>query len=103
MQNAQLLLLDEPTAFLDLKNQVACLSALVRRVKQGLAVVAVLHDVNLAAQFATHVALLKSGSLIRQGPVGEVLSSDILSDLYEVPFSLADGRWFCEKPEGLAL
>lgn len=101
MQNAQLLLLDEPTAFLDLRNQVACLSALVHRVNLGLSVVAVLHDVNLAAQFATHVALLKSGSLMRQGTVSEVLNAEILSELYEVPFEASQGNRFTLSRTGI--
>jgi iron complex transport system ATP-binding protein len=84
VQSPSLLLLDEPTAFLDLKHQLEVLSHVRRRVDAGLAAVAVLHDVNLAAGWATHALLLRAGRVQAVGPVAEVLTPERLSALYEV-------------------
>ncbi|MBL8914992.1 MAG: ABC transporter ATP-binding protein [Archangium sp.] len=85
VQEPKLLVLDEPTAFLDVKHQLDSLKAVRARVGKGLAVLAVLHDVNLARLLATHVLLLKDGRALASGPVNEVLTPARLSDLYGVP------------------
>ncbi len=85
VQAPKLLVLDEPTAFLDVRHQVEMLRVVGRRVAEGLGVLAVLHDVNLAARFATHVLLLKGGRVQASGPVAEVLTAEHLSALYDVP------------------
>jgi iron complex transport system ATP-binding protein len=84
VQRPRLLVLDEPTAFLDVRHQVEMLRVVRRRVTDGLGVLAVLHDVNLAAHFATHVVLLKSGRVLASGPTAEVLTAERLSALYDV-------------------
>lgn len=89
VQAPKLLVLDEPTAFLDVRHQVELLRAVRRRVAGGLGVLAVLHDVNLAAHFATHVLLLKDGRTLAQGPVGDVLTSERLSELYGIAMHAA--------------
>lgn len=89
VQQPSLLLLDEPTAFLDLHHQVTALSRLAARVKEGLGAVAVLHDVNLAAAFATHALLLREGQVLQQGPVEEVLRQESLEVLYGLPLEAA--------------
>ncbi|MEW6433956.1 MAG: ABC transporter ATP-binding protein [Myxococcota bacterium] len=89
VQAPQLLVLDEPTAFLDVRHQVELLRAVRRRVAWGLGVLAVLHDVNLAAHFATHALLLKDGRVLAQGPVGEVLTTERLSELYGIAMHAA--------------
>lgn len=83
------LLLDEPTAALDLKHQVmiveeAC--ALART--EGVTVIAILHDLTLAARIADQALLLHRGRLLRAGPVTEVLSADALSEAYDTPVSV---------------
>jgi iron complex transport system ATP-binding protein len=85
VQDPKLLVLDEPTAFLDVKHQLDALAAVRRRVAKGLAVLSVLHDVNLARQLATHVLLLSGGRVLAQGPVAEALTAERLSALYGVP------------------
>jgi iron complex transport system ATP-binding protein len=84
-QGPQLLLLDEPTAFLDLRHQVDVLRNVRRRVEAGLSAVAVLHDANLAGHVATHVLLLAEGAVLGQGPASEWLSAPRLASLYGVP------------------
>lgn len=85
-QQPRVLLLDEPTAHLDLRYQATIL-ALVRELVQsddGLAVVISLHDLNLAALFADRLALLAEGRLQRVGPPRDVLTASLLSEVYGV-------------------
>jgi iron complex transport system ATP-binding protein len=84
-QGPELLLLDEPTAFLDLRHQVDVLRLVRARVDAGLAAVAVLHDANLAASVADHVLLLRDGGVLGQGPTREWLSAERLASLYGLP------------------
>ncbi len=89
VQAPKLLVLDEPTAFLDIRHQVETLRAVRRRVADGLGVLAVLHDVNLAMHVATHALLLKDGKLVAKGPVSEVLTASALSALFEIEMHAA--------------
>ena len=88
-QQPQVLLLDEPTAHLDLKHQVAVLE-LVRSLAhdQDLAVLLTLHDLNQAAQYADRVALMQQGSLVAQGLPAEVFTAARLSEVYGVPVAI---------------
>jgi iron complex transport system ATP-binding protein len=89
VQAPELLLLDEPTAFLDVAHQVGTLARVRARVDAGLGAVAVLHDVNLAAAFATHVLLLRDGKVLAQGPADMVLERGALESLYGLPMETA--------------
>jgi iron complex transport system ATP-binding protein len=83
-QEPQLLLLDEPTAFLDIKHQVEVydlVKTLCRR--DGLTVIAVLHDVNLAALYCDRIALLKAGRVFCCGTPEEVLTYRNIKTVYE--------------------
>jgi iron complex transport system ATP-binding protein len=81
-QEPALLLLDEPTAFLDLQHQAQVLERLRARVGGGLAAMAVLHDPNLAAAFADQALLLRDGRVLGQGPSAELLDAERLGRLY---------------------
>jgi iron complex transport system ATP-binding protein len=95
MQDAKVLLFDEPTAFLDVRHQIECLRSLQALVSQGgVAALAVLHDVNLAARWASHAALLRGGRVLGAGPVREVLSASRLSELYGVGLTEAGDGLF---------
>lgn len=85
VQEPRLLLLDEPTAFLDLKHQLVALEQLRRCTREGMGAIAVLHDVNLAAAFADQVLLLKSGEVLASGPSRDVLNREALEALFGVP------------------
>ncbi len=89
VQQPALLLLDEPTAFLDLAHQVVALERVRARVDEGLGAVAVLHDVNLAAAFATHALLMRDGRVLARGPAVEVLECERLEALYGLPLEAA--------------
>lgn len=84
-QEPHMLLLDEPTAHLDIKHQIEVLE-LLRQLnrERGLTVLAVLHDLNLAARFFPRLLLLR-GALIDDGPPSRVLESGVLSRVYETP------------------
>ncbi len=79
------LVLDEPTASLDLMQQHRILEAAAARAAAGAAVVMVLHDLHLAARHATHVLLLRAGRPLACGPVREMLDAGLLSATYGVP------------------
>ncbi len=84
-QEPHILLLDEPTASLDLQHQLAIFRILRERAcGDGLAVVVVTHDVNLAARFCTHVLLLNDGHTVAQGESASVLTPSILQPVYGV-------------------
>ncbi|MEV0018921.1 heme ABC transporter ATP-binding protein [Streptomyces tendae] len=84
-QRAPLLLLDEPTAALDLRHQELVLRLCRERARAGDAVVVVLHDLALAAAYADRVALLRSGRIAAGGPPAEVFAEGLLSEVYDQP------------------
>jgi iron complex transport system ATP-binding protein len=80
---AKVLLLDEPTANLDLAHQATMLRLVRARCNDAkCAAVVVTHDVNLAAEFADRVMLLKEGSLVASGPPREVLTPELLKKVF---------------------
>jgi len=88
-QSAKILLLDEPTAHLDLKHQAGILS-LVRELakNEGFAILIALHDLNLAAMYADRVALLSNGALVALGAPPDVLTAEQLSPVYGLSISV---------------
>ncbi|MGJ5897386.1 heme ABC transporter ATP-binding protein [Streptomyces niveiscabiei] len=87
-QQAPLLLLDEPTAALDLKHQELVLRICRDRAAQGDAVVAVLHDLGLAAAYAHRVAVLHRGRIAAEGPPTEIFTDALLSKVYDHPIEV---------------
>jgi ABC-type cobalamin/Fe3+-siderophores transport system ATPase subunit len=85
-QQPRLLLLDEPTANADISHQLSLLD-LVRRLtrEQGLGALIVTHEINLAAEFADRMALIKDGALLACGPTPEVMTTELLSELFDIP------------------
>jgi iron complex transport system ATP-binding protein len=84
-QEPRIILLDEPSAFLDMRHAVeifACLSTL--REQQGLCVVAALHDLNAAALYADRILMLKDGASVGYGSAEEVFTAGRLSEVYEL-------------------
>jgi iron complex transport system ATP-binding protein len=88
-QAPRLYLLDEPTNHLDLRYQVGLLDLLARRAAaDGGALLMSLHDLNLAARFATHALLLLGGGDALAGPVEDLLVPEVLSRVYRHPVRL---------------
>ncbi len=82
-QEPDLLLLDEPTAHLDIGHQVQIMRLLEELNREGLTIVAVLHDLNLASLYCETVVLLSKGRLHSAGHPKEVLSEGIINEVYE--------------------
>ena len=79
------LLLDEPTASLDLAHQHQVLQTAAALAADGVGVLAILHDLNLAAQYAHHVVMLRRGMLHAQGPPGDVMTPRGIEDVFGCP------------------
>lgn len=84
-QRAPLLMLDEPTAALDLRHQELVLRVCRDSAAAGRAVVVVLHDLALAAAYADRVAVLRGGEIAAEGPPSTVFTESLLSDVYRHP------------------
>jgi iron complex transport system ATP-binding protein len=82
---AAFLLLDEPTANLDLSHQATLLTLVRNRCDQrDASALVVTHDLNLAAQFSDHILLMKNGRVIEAGPPRTVLTPELLRQVFEV-------------------
>ena len=82
-QETEVLLLDEPTTYLDLAHQVEVLDLVTDlNRRHGTTVVIVLHDLNLAARYADHVIAMKSGSIIAEGPATDVVTEQLVLDVF---------------------
>jgi iron complex transport system ATP-binding protein len=82
-QKPELILLDEPGAFLDVKHQVMLYDLLDAERGRGLACVVVMHDLNVAAQYATRVVLMRQGRILAQGGVEEVMTYAKLKEAFD--------------------
>ncbi|CAN5186338.1 ABC transporter ATP-binding protein [soil metagenome] len=118
-QETDILLLDEPTTFLDVSHQVEVLDLLTDlNAERGTTIVMVLHDLNLAARYADHLIAVAGGSLCAAGAPDEVLNSDLVRQVFGMdsmvvpdpvsghPMVLPVGRHHCgradrtSKPDG---
>ncbi|MBO6785707.1 MAG: ATP-binding cassette domain-containing protein [Rhodospirillales bacterium] len=87
------LLLDEPTASLDIEHQISVLKIARRAADNGVGVLIVLHDLNLAAAFAHQVGLMNRGRMVSTGRPPDVFSKECLSEVYRTPIEVeSDGR-----------
>lgn len=82
-QEPQLLLLDEPTTFLDIGYQLQMMDYVKRWNREwGLTVVAVLHDLNLAAQYCDRLMVMKDGRVEAEGPPGRIIQAELIERVY---------------------
>ncbi len=82
-QEPEIILLDEPTAALDLAHQVRIMDLMERlKMEKGITVVMVSHDLNLAAMYGDTLLLLKEGRIVKSGTPEDVLKFDVLEDTY---------------------
>ena len=84
-QEPELLLLDEPTAGLDLRYQMELYTLLRSLTSESMGVLLVTHDLNLAARFAHGILLMDGGGAVAQGPPTEVVERDLLQGVYDWP------------------
>lgn len=82
-QQTDILLLDEPTTFLDITYQVEILDLLTDlNRKRGTTIVMVLHDINLSARYADYIFAVHQGNLIAQGAPGEIITADLMKQVF---------------------
>ncbi|AWT49037.1 ABC transporter ATP-binding protein [Psychrobacter sp. YP14] len=88
-QDTQYLLLDEPLAALDVRYQLEVM-ALIRQMvdTQGLGVAMIVHDINLAAQYADRIVALKAGKICHDDTVANIMQPDVLKDIFNVDMQL---------------
>lgn len=96
-QDPQILLLDEPTTYLDIRYQLELLELLKQLNQQHLTIITVLHDVNLAARYSTRIALLSQGKIFGVGKPKEILTPANLADVLGVEVVIL------ETPVGLQI
>ncbi|WP_277991715.1 ABC transporter ATP-binding protein [Clostridium botulinum] len=96
-QKPKVLLLDEPTTYLDINNQIEILE-LVRQLNENLklTVVMVLHDLNQAAKYSNRVLVLKNGEIQALGKPEEILNKKLIRDVYSVDMNILKNQ-FGEK------
>ncbi len=87
-QSARLLLLDEPSAHLDLSNKKRVLTLLRSLADEGLTILFTTHDPESASIIADHLILMRAGRILRQGPLDETFTADLLSQTYGTPLEV---------------
>lgn len=84
-QETDILLLDEPTTFLDVSHQIEVLDLLTDLNRErGTTIVMVLHDINLAARYADHLFALRRGRLIASGAPTDIVTSDLVREVFDL-------------------
>ena len=89
-QQPRIMLLDEPTASLDIHHKSVIFDLLQSLSRKGIAVVVVTHDLNAASQFCDTLALLGAGGLVEVGPPGRVVREDLLSETYQTALRVVE-------------
>lgn len=87
-QDTPIVMLDEPTAALDLRHQEDVMALCRTLARRGRAVVVVVHDLSLASAWADRIAILDHGQLRVVGPPEDVLTSDLITDVYGLPVDI---------------
>ncbi|MBX8535058.1 Fe(3+) dicitrate ABC transporter ATP-binding protein FecE [Pseudomonas cichorii] len=83
-QDAAIVLLDEPTTYLDISHQVELLDLMRQLSAEGKTVITVLHDINQACRYADHLAVMQAGRLVASGTPDEVLDAELVSRVFDV-------------------
>lgn len=83
-QQTPIVLLDEPTTFLDINHQIEVLRFARELASEGKAVIAVLHDLNQAFRYADHIAVMQAGHLIVDGPPTDIARPGLLRDVFAI-------------------
>ena len=95
VQEPKVLLLDEPTAHLDFKNQVKVLGIVKRLAREeSISAVMTLHDPNLASLYSDRIALVKKGRIRALGKPNEILKEETLEEVYGVPICILEFNGF---------
>lgn len=81
-QETPILLLDEPTTFLDIAHQIELLDLFRRLHRDGRTLVAVLHDLNHAARYATHIIAMKDGHVVAEGAPRDIVTAELVEEVF---------------------
>ena len=84
-QQTKHLLLDEPTTFLDIAHQIDLMELFADLHRSGTTLVAVLHDLNHAARYATHLVAMRDGAIVAQGDPREIITAELVQAVYDLP------------------
>lgn len=84
-QDTPLLLLDEPTTFLDIRHQIDLMELLRDLNASGRTLVAVLHDLNQAARYATHLIAVRDGRIVAAGAPSDVVTAELVEEVFDLP------------------
>ncbi|MGG5253613.1 ABC transporter ATP-binding protein [Neobacillus sp. SM06] len=89
-QETDLLLLDEPTTYLDMAHQLEILQLLEKlNRQQGRTIVMVIHDLNLAARFSHYMVALREGKVVKEGSAEEVMTHQVLEEVFQIDAQIA--------------
>lgn len=89
-QQTPLLLLDEPTTYLDIAHQIELLELFKDLNQQGHTIIAVLHDLNHAARYANHIIAMKNGQMIAQGDPREIVTEQLVEEVFGLKCKIID-------------
>jgi iron complex transport system ATP-binding protein len=90
-QETPILLLDEPTTFLDIAHQVEVLDLCAElHAERGRTLVAVLHDLNHACRYATHLVAMREGEIVAQGEPSETVTAELVEQVFGLPCRVID-------------
>ena len=81
-QETPILLLDEPTTFLDIAHQIELLDLLAELNAQGRTIVAVLHDLNQACRYASHLVAMKDGAIVAEGNPTGIVTAELIEEVF---------------------
>lgn len=84
-QQTPILLMDEPTTYLDIAHQVELLNLARRLQQQGRTVVIVLHELHLAFRYATHLIVMRDGNIVAQGHPNDIITAELIEQVYDLP------------------
>jgi iron complex transport system ATP-binding protein len=87
-QEPKILLMDEPTSHLDIKNQIEILDLMKKLADDGLTVISVLHDINMAARYCDELILLKDGKIVSAGITEDVLTTKNIKNVFGISVSI---------------
>ncbi len=89
-QETPLLLLDEPTTYLDVAHQIDLLDLFADLHRQGSTIVAVLHDLNHASRYATHLIAMRDGEVVAEGAPMEIVTAELVERVFGLPCVVID-------------
>jgi len=89
-QETPIMLLDEPTTFLDIAHQIEVLDLCSRLHEEGRTLVAVLHDLNHACRYATHLIAMRGGEIVAQGRPSDIVTAELVERVFGLPCRIID-------------